>query len=73
MRPDETQPWTICITNTPTQYLYTSDEEPGRIYKMTLDGKILGMLGESGHEVGAVQLDSRPRLPDRERAATWPT
>ena len=38
--------------NTPTQYLYTSDQEPGRIYKLTLDGKILGMLGESGHDVG---------------------
>ena len=47
-RPDQTQPWTICITNTPVQYLFTSDEEPGRIYKMTLDGKILGTLGESG-------------------------
>ena len=51
-RPDETQPWTICITNTPTQYLYTSDQEPGRIYKLTLDGRIVGMLGESGHEMG---------------------
>jgi hypothetical protein len=51
VRPDETQPWTICITNTPTQYLYTSDDEPGRIYKMTLDGKILGTLGKSGREV----------------------
>lgn len=50
--PDNTQPWTICITNTPTQYLYTSDQEPGRIYKMTLDGKILGVLGESGRELG---------------------
>jgi hypothetical protein len=47
-RPDETQPWTLCITNTPTQYLFTSDEEPGRIYKMTLDGRILGTLGQSG-------------------------
>jgi hypothetical protein len=47
-RPDQTQPWTLCITNTPTQYLYTSDDEPGRIYKMTLDGKILGTIGESG-------------------------
>ena len=47
-RPDETQPWTLCITNTPTQYLYASDEEPGRIYKMTLDGTILGALGQSG-------------------------
>jgi hypothetical protein len=50
--PDETQPWTICITQTPTQYLFTSDSEPGRIYKLTLDGKILGMLGESGRDVG---------------------
>ena len=66
--PDETQPWTICITNTPTQYLYTSDEEPGRIYKMTLDGKILGTLGKSGREVEAVQLDSRPGVPVGERA-----
>jgi hypothetical protein len=51
--PDETAPWTICITNTPTQYLYTSDSEPGRIYKLSLpDGKILGVLGLSGHELG---------------------
>ena len=26
--------------------------EPGRIYKMTLDGKILGWLGESGRQLG---------------------
>lgn len=52
-RPDETRPWTICITNTTPQYLYTSDEEPGRIYKLSIpDGKILGVLGKSGHEIG---------------------
>jgi hypothetical protein len=50
--PDETQPWTICITPGPTQYLYTSDSEPGRIYKLTLDGRIVGMLGESGRAAG---------------------
>ena len=50
--PDETQPWTICITNGPTQYLFTSDQEPGRIYKLALDGTIVGLLGESGHELG---------------------
>jgi hypothetical protein len=50
--PDETAPWTICITQGPTQYLYTSDSEPGRVYKLSLDGKILGMFGESGHDVG---------------------
>jgi sugar lactone lactonase YvrE len=51
-RPDETMPWTMCITSTPTEYLYVMDQEPGRLYKMTLDGKILGMLGESGHRMG---------------------
>lgn len=47
-RPDETAPWVLCITETTPQYLFAADVEPGRIYKMTLDGEILGMLGESG-------------------------
>ena len=51
-RPDETMPWALCITNTTTQYLYAIDDEPGRLYKMTLDGKILGMLGISGRQKG---------------------
>ncbi len=50
-RPDETAPWTICITDGPTQYLYAADQEPGRLYKLSLDGTILGMLGESGRDV----------------------
>ncbi len=41
-------PWTVCITPPPNQVLYASDAYPGRIYKMTLDGKLLGVLGESG-------------------------
>jgi len=48
--PDETQPWTLCITSGTTQYLYTSDSEPGRIYKLTLDGRILGTMGISGRD-----------------------
>jgi len=52
-RPDETAPWALCITTDgPTQYLFAVDQEPGRLYKMTLDGKILGMYGESGRQVG---------------------
>ena len=31
--------------------LYSSDGYPGRIYKLTLDGKILGVLGESGKQL----------------------
>jgi hypothetical protein len=44
-------PWTICITPGPNQVLYTSDAYPGRIYKLTLDGKVLGVLGESGKQL----------------------
>jgi DNA-binding beta-propeller fold protein YncE len=44
-------PWTICITPGPHQVLYTSDSYPGRIYKLSLDGKVLGVLGESGKQL----------------------
>ena len=43
-------PWALCITPGPNQVLYTSDAYPGRVYKMTLDGKILGVLGEAGKQ-----------------------
>ncbi|MGD1073215.1 MAG: peptidyl-alpha-hydroxyglycine alpha-amidating lyase family protein [Bryobacteraceae bacterium] len=43
-------PWAVCITPGPTQYLYSSDAFPGRVYKMTLDGKVLGVLGSSGRQ-----------------------
>ena len=63
--PDETAPWTICITNTTPQYLYTSDAEPGRIYKLSLpDGKILGTLGKSGHELGQFNWIHGMACPD---------
>jgi DNA-binding beta-propeller fold protein YncE len=45
-------PWTICITPGRTQYLYTDDAFPGRIYKLTLDGKVVGMLGKAGRQLG---------------------
>jgi NHL repeat len=44
-------PWAICITPGTNQVLFTSDGYPGRIYKLTLDGKVLGMLGESGKQL----------------------
>lgn len=44
-------PWAICITPPPNQFLYSSDAFPGRIYKLTLDGKVLGMLGKSGKQL----------------------
>jgi DNA-binding beta-propeller fold protein YncE len=45
-------PWAICITPGPNQLLYASDGYPGRIYKLTLDGKVLGVLGRTGHGPG---------------------
>src|SRR6266403_1688837 len=45
-------PWTLCITPGPNQVLYTSAAYPGRIYKLSLDGKVLGMLGKAGKQPG---------------------
>lgn len=43
-------PWALCITPGPNQVLYSSDAFPGRIYKLTLDGKVLGAFGQSGKQ-----------------------
>jgi DNA-binding beta-propeller fold protein YncE len=45
-------PWAICITPGPHQVLYAADGYPGRIYKLTLDGRVLGVLGTTGHGPG---------------------
>ena len=53
-------PWAVCITNTPHQYLYSSNSFPtgnnfdqasmtGEVYKMELDGTVLGRFGKAGH------------------------
>jgi hypothetical protein len=62
-------PWAVCITPGPHQYLYssnsngTADMENGEIYKMELDGKILGKFGTAGKllkEFGSVhEIDCR--------------
>jgi len=47
-------PWAMCITPPAagsSQFLYVADAVPGRIYKLTLDGKVLGVLGEAGKEI----------------------
>jgi hypothetical protein len=48
-------PWAICITPGQHQYLYTSNstgtsdmESNGEIYKMELDGRIVGKFGTGG-------------------------
>jgi hypothetical protein len=44
-------PWALCITPGPNQVMYASDAYPGRIYKLSLEGKILGVLGSSGKQL----------------------
>jgi hypothetical protein len=55
-------PWAICITPGPHQYLYSSNSNPdnnnsitasvtGEIYKMELDGTVLGKFGVSGKQL----------------------
>ena len=44
-------PWTVCITPGANPVLYASDAFPGRVFKLSLDGKVLGVLGESGKQL----------------------
>ena len=62
-------PWAVCISPGPHQYLFssnsngTADMENGEIYKMELDGKIIGKFGTAGKllkEFGSVhEIDCR--------------
>jgi DNA-binding beta-propeller fold protein YncE len=45
-------PWAVCITPGPNQVLFASDAFPGRLYKLSLDGKVLGVFGKSGKQLG---------------------
>ncbi len=54
-------PNSICITPGPTQVLFVGETTfPGRIFKVSLDGKVLGVIGRSGRQLkqfsGAHQL-----------------
>ena len=57
------RPWSLCITNGPHQYLYSSNSNPdtnnsdsaavtGEIYTMELDGRIVGKFGHAGKQLG---------------------
>lgn len=49
-------PWALCITSGPHPYLYSSDSNSGEfdnaaIYKMELDGTIVGKFGSGGKQL----------------------
>lgn len=56
-------PWAVCVSPGPHQYLYVSNSNPdsnpaaswaitGEIYKMELDGRIIGRFGKAGKGLG---------------------
>ncbi len=49
---DSLFPMDVCITQGTTQYLYAVDHTPGRIFKFTLEGKLLGVFGRPGLKPG---------------------
>ena len=59
-------PWELCISPGPHQYLFSSNSNPdnqnaaswaisGEIYKMELDGRIIGRFGKAGKALGEFQ------------------
>jgi DNA-binding beta-propeller fold protein YncE len=59
-------PWEVCISPGPHQYLYSSNSNPdsnpaaswatsGEIYKMELDGTVIGKFGHAGKALGEFQ------------------
>ena len=60
-------PWAVCISPGPHQYLFVSNSVPdngdsraaaqtGEIYKMELDGTIIGKFGHAGKQLGGFQV-----------------
>jgi DNA-binding beta-propeller fold protein YncE len=44
-------PNALCITNGPTQFLFVGEVTyPGRMFKLSLDGKVLGVIGRPGRQ-----------------------
>ena len=62
------QPWAICITPGPTQVLYSSDANSGKIFKLDLNGTLLGSVRVVRQAAQAVRVDSRDRVSVRKRA-----
>jgi len=59
--------WTVCVSPGPHQYLFTSNSNPngnapgtwditGEIYKMELNGTIVGRFGHASKELGGFQV-----------------
>jgi DNA-binding beta-propeller fold protein YncE len=57
-----TAPWSLCLTNGPNQVMFVGSV--GRVYKMGLDGKVLGMFGRPGRMPGTIDSIHQLACPD---------
>jgi len=57
-----TAPWALCLTKGPTQVMFVGSV--GRVYKMDLTGKILGVFGRPGRMVGTIDSIHALACPD---------
>jgi DNA-binding beta-propeller fold protein YncE len=57
-----TAPWSLCMTSGPAQVLFVGSVS--RVYKMSLDGKILGQFGRAGRMPGTIDSIHQLACPD---------
>jgi DNA-binding beta-propeller fold protein YncE len=57
-----TAPWSICLTNGPTQVMFVGSV--GRVYEMDLTGKVLGAFGRPGRMPGTIDSVHGIACPD---------
>jgi 6-phosphogluconolactonase (cycloisomerase 2 family) len=50
--PNPNAPWSLCITPGPKPVLYVGSGFPNRIFKLTLEGKVIGAFGHTGKGPG---------------------
>jgi hypothetical protein len=57
-----TAPWSLCLTTGPAQVMFVGSV--GRVYKMDLTGKILGVFGRTGRMPGTLDSIHQLACPD---------
>ena len=57
-----TAPWALCLTKGPNQVMFVGSV--GRVYKMDLTGKILGVFGRPGRMAGTIDSIHALACPD---------
>ena len=61
-------PDALCMTPGPNPVLFVGDLYPSRIYKVSLEGKLLGVYGSPGRNLGSSAGFTPSRVPPRTRS-----